>query len=377
MPKLEIVAHLRDASKRGTVFVVRRIRRNWWLDRTCIVFLIGVGMVFGLSYYFMNVMANVASRRSKIIEDQLGTRYTLPDVFYEFIGYVDMLWMTDLFDALMFVPTALLVISHERPWRVVSRMGLAWALASVIRVTTVAITSVPDPRPTCKYALGNPFTSFAMHRCGDAIYSGHTLIFVMCAMAWASFAPKTILGRSLLSFIWALSIAGSLIVIANRAHYTIDVLLAWYIAPGAWYTVAWFWYWHVTKKGRLLRIEFPAEVGRHRDKDSSDLCLRRRIELGLMPDGSPYDPVVVYLNAMRVGEEPPNAVAASSNTVLMPPVDEKSQSPEPEDPDAYLVDIGGLPRREAVVATVGAHDGGYACDSDIERAFSEDFGQGR
>ncbi|KAJ2399951.1 hypothetical protein GGI23_002342 [Coemansia sp. RSA 2559] len=367
MAKLQVVEHLRDASKRGTAFVIRRIRRNWWLDRTCIVFLVLVGVLFGLSYYFMNVMANVASQRSKIIEDQLGIRYTLPDVFYEFIGYVDLLWMTDLFDALMFVPTALLVLSHERPWRVVARMGLAWALASVIRVTTVAITSVPDPRPTCKYALGNAFTSFAMHRCGDAIYSGHTLIFVMCAMAWASFAPKTALGRSLLAFVWELCIAGSLIVIANRAHYTIDVLLAWYIAPGAWYTVAWFWYWHVTRKGRLLRIEFPAEVGRHRDADPDDLCLRRRIELGLMPDGSPYDPVAVYFNAMRA-EAPQSdaAAAASSGTALVLPVDEKSQSPE--DSDAYLVEIGASPRAEA------SH-GGYARDSVMERAYSEDFGR--
>ncbi|KAJ1783485.1 hypothetical protein LPJ59_006572, partial [Coemansia sp. RSA 2399] len=54
MAKLQVVEHLRDASRRGTAFVIRRIRRNWWLDRTCIVFLVLVGAVFGLSYYFMN-----------------------------------------------------------------------------------------------------------------------------------------------------------------------------------------------------------------------------------------------------------------------------------------------------------------------------------
>ncbi|KAJ2537506.1 hypothetical protein EV175_006701 [Coemansia sp. RSA 1933] len=374
MTRAQIAERLRDARRCSTTFVVRRIRRNWWLDRTCVAFVVSVGVLFGLSYYFMNVMANIASRRSKLIEDELGQRFTLPDVFYEFIGYVDLLWMTDLFDALMFAPTALLVLSHERPWRVVCRLGLAWTLASVIRVTTVAITSVPDPRPTCKYALGNAFTSFAMHRCGDAIYSGHTLIFVMCAMAWASFAPKTVLGRSLMTFVWGLCIAGSLIVIANRAHYTIDVLLAWYIAPGAWYTVAWFWYWHVTRKGRLLRIEFPAEVGRHRDEDSADLCLRRRLELGLKPDGSPYDPVAVYLNALlRAGENDEGEAVppASSETMLMPAVDEKSQSPELDDPHAYLVEVGRSPE----AAASAAHGAGYARDSVMDRAFSEDFGQ--
>lgn len=289
---------IREASQKLLAFVIHRIRRNWWLDLRCILFLVATAIAFGMSYYFMNVMANVASKRSKLIQDQLGERFTLPDVFYEFIGYIDDLWMTDMFDALIFFPTVLLVLSHQRPWRVVSRLLLAWGMASLIRITTVAITSVPDPRPTCEYVTGNVFTTFALHRCGDAIYSGHTLIFVICSMAWASFAPKNWLGRGLTACAFALSIAGSLIIIANRSHYTIDVLLAWYIAPGAWYTVAWFWYWHITKKGRLLRIEFPVEVGRHRDEDSEEMCLRRRLELGLLPDGTPYDPVAQYLEAM-------------------------------------------------------------------------------
>ncbi|KAJ2448400.1 hypothetical protein GGF42_005120 [Coemansia sp. RSA 2424] len=310
--------------------VLRRVRRHWWLDRVCIIFLVCLVLVFGLSYYFMNVMANVASKRSKLIEDQLGQRFTLPDVFFLFIGYVELLWMTDLFDALMFVPTAALIILHERPWRVVSRLLLSWGLASIIRITTVAITSVPDPRPSCEYSQGNVFSTFTLHRCGDAIYSGHTLIFVVCSMVWASFAPRNWVGRILTTFVFGLSIAGSFIVIANRAHYTIDVLLAWYIAPGAWYTVAWFWYWHVTKKGRLLRIEFPVEVGRHRDSDTEEKCQRRRVELGLMPDGTPYDPVALYLGAMRRGGEPelsPPVSSAARTAEKQEEVDDGSAAP--------------------------------------------------
>ncbi|KAJ2767329.1 hypothetical protein IWQ56_003373 [Coemansia nantahalensis] len=325
MPKLAVPQRVRDLAVRATAFTLRRIRRNWWLDRKCIIFLTAVGVSFGISYYFMNVMANVASKRSRLIEDQLGFRPTLPDVFYEFIGYVELLWMTDMFDALMFVSTTLLVLSHERPWRVTSRLVLAWGLASLIRITTVAITSVPDPRPSCEYVTGNVFTAFTLHRCGDAIFSGHTLIFVVCAMTWASFAPKTIAGRVLTTCAWALCIAGSLIVIANRAHYTIDVLLAWYIAPGAWFTVAWFWYWHITRKGRLLRIEFPVEVGRHRDSDPPELCQRRRVQLGLTRDGTPYDPVAMYLNVVRSGDLTPPTDAAP-HTLVGPDVPEKSDA---------------------------------------------------
>ncbi|KAJ2360279.1 hypothetical protein H4S02_011997, partial [Coemansia sp. RSA 2611] len=77
-------------------------------------------------------MANVASQRSKLIEDALGHRLSLPDVFFLFIGHIKLLWMTDMFDALMFIPTAVLIITHDRPWRVVSRLLLSWGMASII-----------------------------------------------------------------------------------------------------------------------------------------------------------------------------------------------------------------------------------------------------
>ncbi|KAJ1901649.1 hypothetical protein LPJ66_000617 [Kickxella alabastrina] len=363
---------LRGHGLKAKSFLWQRIRRNWWLDRTCIIFLVTTVVIFGIIYYFMNVMANVASKRSRLIEDQLGFRFTLPDVFFEFIGYIDKLWMTDMFDVLMFIPTGALVIWHERPWRVVSRLLLAWGLAALIKITTMAITSVPDPRPTCEYVVGNVFTTFTMHRCGDAIYSGHTLIFVICAMVWSSFAPRNWIGRLLTAFAWALCLAGSLIVIANRAHYTIDVLLAWYIGPGAWYTVAWFWYWHVTRKGRLLKIEFPVEVGRHKNADSDELCQRRRMELGLLPDGTPFDPLALYL-AAGVGMAPPTGLvdieAGDFSHTL-----EKSGSASPEDIGAFgaqghVVDIDA-------VGVEGAHQvnvADAAAGAQLERIYSEDF----
>ncbi|KAJ2874672.1 hypothetical protein H4R27_006475 [Coemansia aciculifera] len=346
------MARVSELGQKAFGFVWRRVRRNWWLDRVCIIFLVCLVLVFGLTYYFMNVMANVASQRSKLIEDQLGQRFTLPDVFFLFIGYVELLWMTDMFDALMFVPTAALIITHDRPWRVVSRLLLSWGLASIIRITTVAITSVPDPRPSCEYAHGNVFSTFTLHRCGDAIYSGHTLIFVVCSLVWSSFAPRNWVGRILTAFIYGLAIAGSLIVIANRAHYTIDVLLAWYIAPGAWYTVAWFWFWHVTKKGRLLKIEFPVEVGRHRDSDSEEKCQRRRVELGLMPDGTPYDPVALYLRALHGEPE------------LSPPVS-AARTAEKQEVDGAVPTAGGTPNpNDECVLTIGESS---------SQAFTEDF----
>ncbi|KAJ1673271.1 hypothetical protein EV182_005564 [Spiromyces aspiralis] len=312
---------------------IRYIRRHWWLDRVCVAFLVCLVIVFGLSYYFMNVMANVASQRSKKIQDELGQRPTLPDVGFEMISYFKKLWLTDLFDILMFIPTILLIICHQRPWRVISRTLLSWALASLIRITTVAITSVPDPRPDCEYVVGNVFTHFTLHRCGDAIYSGHTLIYIICGMVWASFSPRRWPWRLACFLVWCGAIAGSLIVLGNRAHYSIDVLLAWYIASGSWYVVAWFWYWQVTKKGRLLKIEFPMGVGRHSERDSNDLVHRRRLELGLDENGKPFDVTQLLVfadNVWRQANIPPPRPSTDSGRYREKPDDQGNDSVLPK-----------------------------------------------
>ena len=58
----------------------------------------------------------------------------------------------------------------------------------------------------------------------DCLYSGHTLLLVMLACYW--WKQKT-------PFKWisiALSCAGIYVILANRAHYTADVMIAVYVA---------------------------------------------------------------------------------------------------------------------------------------------------
>ncbi|RKP39367.1 PAP2 superfamily C-terminal-domain-containing protein, partial [Dimargaris cristalligena] len=199
------------------------------------IFIVCLLSCWGLTYYFMNVMANVASYRSSLIVNH----EVLPDLGFEVIPPVDQLWLTDFFDALMFAPTAIMTALFNRRPNYILVKGIGSSLiVNIMRITTVAITSIPDPRIGCEFVTGDFWSTFRLHRCGDCMFSGHTTIFVLCTMVWISHAPRNMLGIVGTFIILAVCVAGSIVVIANRAHYTMDVLVAWYISIGTWFTVS-------------------------------------------------------------------------------------------------------------------------------------------
>ncbi|KAF9298828.1 hypothetical protein BGZ88_004061 [Linnemannia elongata] len=204
-------------------------------------------------------MANVASYLSP---DNTETP-KLPDRGFEAIPSITLLWLTDLADALLFVPTILLIATHYRPLYLLCKVLLVWSLCNIMRITTVAITSMPDPRDGCIRSLGEFFTSFSLHRCGDCMFSGHTVIFVISALVWTSHGYHRFpvrfrwLGILCLVFVWSLCIGSAIIVIANRAHYTSDVLVAFYVAGGNFYIWTYILDHYIEEKGRLKDLTHP------------------------------------------------------------------------------------------------------------------------
>ncbi|KAG0213209.1 sphingomyelin synthase [Mortierella sp. NVP41] len=215
--------------------------------------------VFALTLYFMNVMANVASYLSP---DNTEVP-KLTDRLFEAIPSITLLWLTDLADTLLFVPTILLVFTHYRPLYLLCKVLLTWALCNLMRITTVAITSFPDPRSGCMHSVGEFFTTFLLHRCGDCMFSGHTVIFVISALVWTSHGyhrfPRRLrwLAWICMFFVWALCFGSAIIVIANRAHYTVDVLVAFYVAGGNWFIWTYIFDHYIEEKGRLRDLTHP------------------------------------------------------------------------------------------------------------------------
>ncbi|OMJ11949.1 Phosphatidylinositol:ceramide inositolphosphotransferase [Smittium culicis] len=327
--------NLSDSPKKIYNFIKNRIIVHWKIKKRDLCVIIPVLIIFGLAYQFnvppytiiylhltaqcFNVLANVASKRSKIVYDSLGFRFVLPDVGFEIIKQTTMLWYTDFCVTLMIIFAVLNLLIYDRPWRYFCRFLLAWSIALILRITTVATTSVPDPRLDCEFITGNPFTSVALHRCGDAIYSGHSTVYAICFMSLVSFSPRNIYGRIATILVGGFALSGSIIIVANRAHYTIDVLIAWYISIGSWYFVGYFWYWHVTKKGRFTSIEFPFGIGKHHVNDSELTVQNRLISLGLDSDGNRVDYANIISNfnheKNKHNQGSPSAESSADRTV--------------------------------------------------------------
>ena len=63
--------------------------------------------------------------------------------------------------------------------------------------------------------------------CGDLLFSGHTLVMVTCSLAIAYYLPKR---WTLLQWIpHTATCFGLLCMIISRTHYTIDILIAYWL----------------------------------------------------------------------------------------------------------------------------------------------------
>ncbi|KAI8868491.1 hypothetical protein GQ42DRAFT_115512, partial [Ramicandelaber brevisporus] len=180
-------------------------------------------------------MANVASFRSKSIANPRP----LPDAMHDVLLEIHQLDLTDVFDFAMLVPTVAWILISPEPVFVFAHVLTAWGITNFMRSTTMAVTSLPDPRNGCEFVESDLLTTFTLHRCGDCIFSGHTIIFVISALVWTTLGH--VIQIVFAVAMWLLAIVAALVVLANRAHYTVDVLLSFYITVANWYAVSALW----------------------------------------------------------------------------------------------------------------------------------------
>ena len=93
------------------------------------------------------------------------------------------------------------------------------------RLLLLAGTRRPDPSHMCQ--MGTPRTG---QTCGDMMYSGHTVAFVLAALSWRDLDLGP--GRHLVLTLCAL---GLLLLVVLRVHYTVDVLVAAALTASRWH----------------------------------------------------------------------------------------------------------------------------------------------
>lgn len=87
--------------------------------------------------------------------------------------------------------------------------------------------------------------------CGDYIYSGHTVILTMSSLLIQEYTPRK--WRPLHWLSWLVTFLGVVFVMAAHGHYTVDVLIAYYV------TTRIFWMYHTMSNNSILKVGFISD----------------------------------------------------------------------------------------------------------------------
>ncbi|WOL00710.1 phosphatidylinositol:ceramide inositolphosphotransferase [Canna indica] len=120
------------------------------------------------------------------------------------------------------------------------RRILAFLVASqTLRIITFYSTQLPGPNYHCREGsklarLPPPesvtevllinFPHGVIYGCGDLIFSSHMIFTLVFVITYHKYGSK----RFIKLLAWVLAIIQSLIIVASRKHYTVDVVVAWY-----------------------------------------------------------------------------------------------------------------------------------------------------
>lgn len=189
----------------------------------------------------------------------------LPDVVLDNIRPLE--WALDVSEILIMVVVntcVCLVTFHKHRFIVMRRIFLMMSILYFMRSITMYVTVMPvsnntyycspkanvtTPQVIVKRAFqlisGFGLSINGKHTyCGDYIYSGHTVTLVMGYLIIAEYSPKKFWILHWLA--WCASLTGVSMVLLAHGHYTVDVLIAYYV------TTRLFWTYHTLANNSLL-----------------------------------------------------------------------------------------------------------------------------
>eukprot|EP00252_Welwitschia_mirabilis_P021099 TRINITY_DN5303_c0_g1_i1.p1 TRINITY_DN5303_c0_g1~~TRINITY_DN5303_c0_g1_i1.p1 ORF type:complete len:318 (-),score=11.88 TRINITY_DN5303_c0_g1_i1:554-1507(-) len=112
-------------------------------------------------------------------------------------------------------------------------------VSQFLRVITFMSTQLPGPNYHCREGsklarLPRPdsilevllinFPRGVIYGCGDLIFSSHMIFTLVFVLTYQKYGTK----RCIKQIAWVLAVILSLLIIASRKHYTVDVVVAWY-----------------------------------------------------------------------------------------------------------------------------------------------------
>lgn len=190
----------------------------------------------------------------------------LPDIIINNVPAQD--WALDVAEYVIMatvMSVGCLLGFHKYKYIVFRRIFLIMGLLYLMRAITMSVTVLPVPSRTynCSPKLNSTdFVTIAKRvanlmsglglsvngkhiYCGDYIYSGHTVILVMCWLLVTEYTPKVFF---VVHWLYGLAaFAGVVMVLIAHGHYTLDVLIGYFI------TTRVFWIYHTMANNSFLK----------------------------------------------------------------------------------------------------------------------------
>jgi len=179
----------------------------------------------------------------------------LPDITLDHIPYHK--WALDVSEILIMIATivaALVVVFHKHRCILIRRVCVIVGLLYGYRALTMIVTVLPSANKQyhCDVQLNHTITTGeVVHRvlkimsgfglsingqhiyCGDFIFSGHTMILILCYLIIAEYTPRYL--WLLHWLLWMVALAGVAMLMLSRGHYSIDVVIAYFVTTRLWY----------------------------------------------------------------------------------------------------------------------------------------------
>eukprot|EP01007_Sphenomonas_quadrangularis_P001982 NODE_314_length_1640_cov_161.771842_g235_i0.p1 GENE.NODE_314_length_1640_cov_161.771842_g235_i0~~NODE_314_length_1640_cov_161.771842_g235_i0.p1 ORF type:complete len:373 (+),score=37.09 NODE_314_length_1640_cov_161.771842_g235_i0:87-1205(+) len=166
----------------------------------------------------------------------------LPDLVHENVPKLVPEKVSDIFCLFMavFMFSMALLIKHNF-WRAGMHICFCWGSLFMLRSVTIFVTSLrltdnhcrsePHPQLAGGADIDNALKSIlsigmkSVH-CGDLLFSGHAMFLTMVTMVCFTYAKRPMLATAAALY----SAAGYAAIVATRNHYSVDVVVAIYVA---------------------------------------------------------------------------------------------------------------------------------------------------
>jgi hypothetical protein len=166
--------------------------------------------------------------------------------------YLDFPYITNDFLIFVCLQTAFYLLLHKDRIKIFSKFFRVYAFLNLLRSISVILTVFPDIHQPCisrdvSFKSKNLFPEVFSKTiqlftnpngtltCGDFIFSGHTMLLVICCLSWYTYPSDSHFFKLYRTVCITIpTIITAILIIAVRLHYTIDVFLAIYFSIHIW-----------------------------------------------------------------------------------------------------------------------------------------------